>query len=306
VFGESAGAAATLQLLTIPDAQGLVDKAIVQSGVGWWAPWNLSQMERMGVLMAAKAGLSGTEATAEQLRALPPDALPQLGVYSIDGRMQPENATTAIDEGRMADVPLLIGSTNFDGSSLRGRNADSVLARASDELLAAYASDDLSGADLGYQMYTDEHASAPARWIAREASNGAASYLYLFSYVLNENRGKVRGAAHGDDMWFLFDAWEFVNPQLQLTEEDRAAARALRSCWVSFAKTGAPRCDGAPNWPRYTPEGDQLMELGVSPVVRQNFRRRQLDAQEEAWRAGGEEAARQVEDAIRSFEESQL
>lgn len=301
VFGESAGAASTLQLLTIPAARGLVDKAIVQSGFGWWTPWTLSQMERVGVVMATHAGLPGSDATVEQLRALPPEALPQLGVYNIDGRMEPENGTSVIDSDRMADVPLMIGSTSLDGTSIDG-NPDSVVARASEKLLSAYAADDLTGVDLGLQMYTDEHASAPARWIARKASSGAPSYLYLFSYVPTQIRGKVRGAAHGDDMWLLFDAWQYVNRQLQLTDEDRTAAEMMRSCWVSFAKTGAPACDGAPEWPRYTPEDDPLMELGLSPAVRHNFRERQLDAQEAAWREGAPESARQVDDAIRQLE----
>jgi para-nitrobenzyl esterase len=306
VFGESASAASTLQLLTIPGARGLVDKAIVQSGVGWWNPFSLSQMERMGSLLATQAGLPGEAATAEQLRALPAAKLPQLGVYSIDGRMELENSTLAMDEGRMADVPLLIGWTDFDGSSLRSMGAEEVLNQASNELKAAYVSDGKSGADLGYQMYTDSHVGAPARWIAGKASGGAPSYLYLFSYVRTQNRGKVRGAAHGDDITFVFDNWQKAAPQLQLSDEDRVATRMMHSCWVSFAKAGKPSCEGVPDWPRYTTQGDQLMELGVTPQVRQRFRRPQLDAQEQAWRAGADQAKQDVEDALRRLEQNRL
>jgi para-nitrobenzyl esterase len=306
VFGESASAASTLQLLTIPSARGLVDKAIVQSGVGWWNPLSLSQMERLGSLLATQAGLPGKDATATQLRALAADALPQLGVYSIDGRLEPENGTSVIDAGRMADVPLLIGWTDFDGSSLRGIGAEDVVSQASDELRVAYASDQKSGADLGYQMYTDSHVGAPARWIASKASGGAPSYLYLFSYVRTQNRGTVRGAAHGDDITFVFDNWQKAAPQLQLSEEDRVATRMMHSCWVSFAKTGKPRCEGVPDWPRYTTQGDQLMELGLKPQVRRHFRKRQLDAQELAWREGADLAGKTVEDALRRLEKSQL
>lgn len=49
---------------------------------------------------------------------------------------------------------------------------------------------------------------------------------------------------------------------------------------------------------------DALMDLGLSPQVRRNFRRRQLDAQQEAWRVGTDEAVRSVEDALRRIEES--
>lgn len=306
VFGQSAGGHSVLQLLTIPDAQGLIDKAIVQSGGGWSMPWSLSQMERLGAVLATYAGLPGEDATAEQLRALPPDSLPQVGVYSIDGRLQLERVTSAIDAERMADVPLLIGWTDFDGSSLRSAKPEDVVARASAPLSAAYASEGLAGADLGYRMYTDEHVGAPARWVARKASNGAPSYLYLFSYVLSGNRANVRGASHGSELPFVFDIWDKALPQLRLSEEDRAATRTVHSCWVSFAKTGTPSCDGAPAWPAYTAESDQLMELGVKPQVISGFRRRQLDAQERAWREGNGESAQTIEDALRGFEEGRL
>lgn len=48
------------------------------------------------------------------------------------------------------------------------------------------------------------------------------------------------------------------------------------------------------------------MDLGSSPQVRRNFRRRQFDAQEEAWRAGADDAARSVEGALSRLEESPL
>jgi carboxylesterase type B len=157
VFGQSASAASVLQLLTLPDAKRLIDKAIVQSGAGWWQPLSLAQMERLGSAIATRAGLPGKDATAAELRALPIDRLVQVGVYNIDGRQQRQNATVAIDEGRLADVPMMIGWTDFDGSSLRETSPEEVTHAASPELLAAYATDNLTGADLGYRLYTDEH-----------------------------------------------------------------------------------------------------------------------------------------------------
>ena len=76
----------------------------------------------------------------------------------------------------------------------------------------------------------------------------------------------------------------------------------MHSCCATFAKTGTPVCDRAPGWPRYTPENDQLMDLGLEPQVRHNFRKAQLDAQELAWRTGAAEAEQSVEDALRGFE----
>ena len=302
VFGQSAGAASVLQLLTLPQAKGLIDKAIVQSGAGWWKPFSLAQMERLGSAIATRAGLPGKDATAAELRALPIDRLVQVGVYNIDGRLQRQNATVAIDQGRLADVPMMIGWTDFDGSSLRETSPEDVARAASPEVLAAYASDKLTGADLGYRLYTDEHVAAPARWIARKSAKGAPTYLYQYSYVLSFQRGRNRGATHGSELPFVFDTWKKIAPQLKLSDEDQAATRMMHSCWVSFAKSGRPRCDGAPEWPAYTAKSDTLMDLGLKPQLRQHFRQVQLDAQEKAWRADIDHAEKDVEDVVRGLE----
>lgn len=62
-----------------------------------------------------------------------------------------------------------------------------------------------------------------------------------------------------------------------LSDEDKAMAALMHSCWVGFAKTGTPKCATGPAWPTYTVAGDQLMEFGVPSGVRSNFRKEALD-----------------------------
>jgi para-nitrobenzyl esterase len=297
IFGESAGGASTIQLLTIPSARGLFDKAIVQSGNGWNSPITQAEMETIGSWMAKEAGLPGKDATADQLRALPADKLPWFGAYSIDGRMQPENSTEAMAKGRIADVPLMIGWNDFDGSSPR-YGLQAVVDRTRDSVKAAYVAEGKTGDDLAYALYTDSHVGAPARWIAARTESGAPTYLYLFSYVRAPNRGKVRGAAHGDEVSYVFDTWGKSYPTLQLSDEDRAATRLVHSCWVTFAKAGKPQCEGAPDWPRYSRADDRLMELGLKPQVLKNFRKLQLDAQETAMQDVIDETRKSVAELI--------
>ena len=52
LFGQSAGGAATIQLLTMPAARGLFQKAIVESGNGWWAPFK-QNMSRWAAFLRA-------------------------------------------------------------------------------------------------------------------------------------------------------------------------------------------------------------------------------------------------------------
>ena len=90
----------------------------------------------------------------------------------------------------------------------------------------------------------------------------------------------MRGAAHGDELAYLFDGWSIMSPGAAVTDEQRAVGRMMRSCWTSFARTGEPKCHGAPDWPRYRPGADRLMELDQSPQLMERFRKPQLDAQE--------------------------
>jgi para-nitrobenzyl esterase len=71
LFGESAGARSVLSLLASPLAEGLFHKAIVQSG--YTLPDTpREQALQKGEALAAHFGLEN--ATAEELRAIPPDA----------------------------------------------------------------------------------------------------------------------------------------------------------------------------------------------------------------------------------------
>ena len=71
LFGESAGARSVLSLLASPLAEGLFHKAIVQSG--YTLPDTpREQALQKGEALAAHFGLE--KATAEQLRAIPPEA----------------------------------------------------------------------------------------------------------------------------------------------------------------------------------------------------------------------------------------
>lgn len=279
LFGQSAGGAATLKLMSLPAAQGLFHRAIAQSpGRGWYGGWTRADAERIGAGMATAAGLPGAQATAEQLRALPRGALPWTGWFAMDGRFVPEDARAESAAARMVDVPLMVGWTSFDGSSLRYGH-DEVIANTPPDVLAAYTPSGKSGLDLAYDLYTDLHVGAPARWVAGRLASGAPTYLYHFSYVRTEQRGKVRGAAHGDELTYVFDTWSKMYPNLTLSAEDRAMTRLVQSCWIAFAKTGRPRCVGAPDWPAYSPRDDRLMELGTTVAVRRNFQKARLDAQ---------------------------
>jgi len=285
IFGESAGGWDTLTLMTTPAARGLFAKATVQSGGGWSAPVSLAEAEADGVGVAKTLGLPD-DATADQLRGLPVEALVAArGRFNpiVDGRLITENATQAFARGDEAPVPLIIGSNSWEASLLPASGYADYLAAARPETKAAYAGEATDDAKLAQAMFTDAAMGAPARWIAAKASARAPAWLYYFSYVRVIRRGKIPGANHTSENPYVFDSQMGIpNYASEIVDDDRALARLMHSCWVAFAKTGVPTCQGAPAWPAYTPGADRLMEFGIATGPRQHFRKPELDAQESA------------------------
>ena len=283
VFGESAGGLNTLVLLSAPSARGLFERAIVESPGRNWDPLpSLAAAEAKGVTVAAEAGLAA-DATADQLRALPAAKLitDMDGEYGpvADGRLLTESPAQAFARGHALDVPLIIGSNSYEASLFPASTMK--LSALPADLQKVYTGEAATESALGATLFTDRFFNAPVRWFARRAASGAPAWLYHFSYVRPSQRAKVPGAPHASEIPYVFDSWDRLSSASSLLPaETRAVTSAMHSCWVAFAKTGAPACQGAPAWPAYSPERDELMEFGLTIGVRQHFRQPQLDAQD--------------------------
>ena len=284
VFGESAGGMSTLSLLATPAAKGLYQKAIVESGAGWFPPKTLAAKEAEGAAMLEKAGLTG--ATAADLRAIPVEKLvPINGDYQpfTDGKLMTETASQALVRGRFADVPLVIGSNSGEDSLMGPAPASpQAVAMVPAAIRAAYKEEAAAGDNILVRAaFTDRIMGGPARWVAAKAATGKPSWLYYFSYVGSRFRPGTTRAAHAAEIQYVWEYWGRRTPMSEVSDEDRQMATLMHACWVSFAKTGAPQC-GSQAWPAYDPAKDQLMEFGASSGVRTNFRKVQLDSQEAA------------------------
>jgi len=134
--------------------------------------------------------------------------------------------------------------------------------------------------------WTNNQAVAPARYIAKQSADGKPMWLYFFSYLPTAGRcADSPGAAHASEIPYVYnsprpsracgaDASATPAPP---SDEDKAMAALIHSCWVAFAKTGTPTCASGPAWPKYDAKTDQLMEFGTPSGVRVNFRKEALD-----------------------------
>jgi para-nitrobenzyl esterase len=292
VFGESSSAIDVQALMATRAARDLFQKAIVESGGSWVTPVRLREREADGVKLASRAGLSGPQATATALRALPATAFldPSFSFDFepfIDGRLITETSTQAFARRRASRKPMIIGFNSFEGAIAPGFAALGDLPRR----LGALYPDNGQGDAALRALYGDRFFGAPSRWVAAQAAPRAKTYLYRFSYVPEHDRRRLPGAPHGSEIAFVFDSWDRLGGAVldQLagsasgpTPQDRDMTALIHGCWVAFAKTGAPDCPPAPAWAAYSTATDQLMEFDVQSALRGGVAKARFDALERA------------------------
>lgn len=291
VFGESAGGMATCALLTSPAAQGLVDKAAIMSGscaldfpagsiypgVPEQRPYvSLAENESMGSDVAQQLGCTGS-GVVDCLRALPVDALVAKGEYFSDvlaygTDLLPEDPRQAVENGAALPVPVFSGGNRAEQNSFVGgallADPSAVTAQSYPTLLAdAFGGNAGRVADLyplqGFpsaavawaSATTDAGWSCPTYRNNRALAAQAPVYSYEFADTGTTDvsgvgaSGVPQDAAHATDIPYFFD---LDGHDVLKTPAQHDLARTMIAYLTSFAHTGTPEADGAPEWPRTT------------------------------------------------------
>lgn len=310
LFGESAGGASVLALMTSPLTKGLFNKAIIQSGGGRGALMpmrelhddtpHLASAESVGVAFARAAGIRGNDAAAlTKLRALPAESIVDgmnmssmfndtyVGGPIRDGKIVTDVPNAVIERGEQWKVPVMIGATSADIGIPQGKNRSALFATFGALSGRAKAVYDRSGKtsfdEISRQVASDRLMVEPARLIARLVSaQGLPAYEYRFSYVAQSMRREVPGAPHASELPYVFDTVQ-VRYGKKTTPDDEATAKAVLSYWVAFAKTGEPKAGHLPDWPMYTKENDALLDFTANgPVAGPDRWKGRLDVIEES------------------------
>jgi para-nitrobenzyl esterase len=291
IFGESAGAISVNYLMLAPQAKGLFNKALSESGFGRLPARPISSVEQNGVTFAEKAGVHGTDAAAAKaLRALSWSELTSnvAGIGAAeqilpmaDGKMITGSAADGFAKGMEAHVPYLLGG-NSDEASLTRRGLNAAERFASIQLrreafIAAYDPDNTGDADrIIARLVTDTSISEPDRDLARlHAKHGRATYVYYFSYTPVAQRATLFGLPHGGELAYVFN----TPRRTPFDDEGRAVASAANRYWAQFAKTGDPDSAGGPPWPKFDAANEFVMEFPASgvPLAAKHFQKDRLD-----------------------------
>jgi para-nitrobenzyl esterase len=289
LFGESAGAIDIMHLMASPLARGLFHRAVAQSGAPMGALVALAEAQRSGVelaralhvdsaadVLASMRAKSADEIVAATMALLPTNA--SIAAPIIDGHVLVESTGKAFDQGRLAMVPLLLGTNALEMSSLRSYvpsftrtvgNYSAWLTRsfslAGPRIQSLYpATEDEQVENTLLRVTTDLYMTCPARFAARAAAKaGQPTYLYQFTRVMPG--GESLGAYHSAEIGYVFgtkETWLPVQPA------DFALSATMMQYWTQFAATGNPNHTGLTEWPLYDAGTDRYLELGTEVTAR--------------------------------------
>jgi para-nitrobenzyl esterase len=294
LFGESAGALSTIELMASPLARGLFHKVIVQSG------YMVSNMElqrtsfgqptaeAFGQYFAQQLGASGLRA----LRLMDAATLVQRAYAAgydpqatIDGWVLPRQIVETFDRGEQARVPMIVGFNGGEVRSLRGIFIPPLPKSAAEyESMVRKIYGDL--ADRYLQLYPGAHIEESALAAGRDAfygwsaqrlarkqtQLGMPAYLYYFEHQYPAEAALHVEAFHASELPYEFGLvvsrtgfppnW----PRMPDDARERALSDAFMSYVTSFARSGQPEAPGEPAWKPFA-EGEAFLDIQDTPQL---------------------------------------
>jgi para-nitrobenzyl esterase len=295
IMGESAGSMFVSLLMVSPLARGLFHRAIGESGAAFPSPErptrSLHEAEEQGLKFAAKL----KAATADQLRAVPVEAIlnanPGLGFWPIvDGHAVTEVPAVTFGRGGQADVPLLAGWNRDEGMNFNMLKwpmpAKSYLARLK-MLFGAQADTVLQHYPGGRHMQHSARALGAdlvinhGTWAWLEAHRQTAKsdvFRYRFDHAPVTTwfaDEPLQGAFHSCEIPYVMDNVEAMG--WTVTEADHHLATVSADYFMNFVKTGNPNGAGLAQWPSYRNDDRPLLLIDKTLSVAHDLERARYD-----------------------------
>lgn len=292
IFGQSGGGAKITALLNSPVADGLFQKAIVQSG-------SFSQGygdEALAQMVAAKTleELEIDTDRVDDIQKVPYDELLRAGKRAIAGIREEAKAkgeaVPRIGWGPVADdyflphaffgpevmellqdVSIMIGTTKTEfsaGASYRtGEDMEATKASLkerykenADEYMEAvrkaYPATEKASDYLDIDFMFRPGAVRDANTLVKGGHK--STYMYLFAWESPVNDGSLK-SMHCMELPFVFNNIYLAKELTGGGKEAYILADKVSGSWINFARNGNPNADGLPEWPVYTYEKGATM-----------------------------------------------
>jgi para-nitrobenzyl esterase len=292
IFGQSGGGAKVSTLLAMPAAQGLIHRAIIESGPGLRGVPKESALANTKAVMKSLGVLD-----VRALQEVPADKLLAAASGSdstgalrwgpvVDGMILKAHPFDPIAPAQSAGVPVLIGCTKDEATLYNvgypwwGKLTQSELVEKlkpqfgdkTDRLIAAFRK--LRPTDSPSYLYTDVASAAFAFMGSitlaerKAAQNAAPVYMYIWEWGAPLDNGIMR-APHTMEIPFAFDNVDKGPILLGTAESTKKLGKEASSAWTAFARTGDPNKGsvGLPHWPAYDAQARSTMMFDVKSRI---------------------------------------
>ena len=284
VAGQSAGASNACALVASPLAKGLFSRAMMlilscsPLPTAIVTGTNASAQHRLGCDDARDVAACLRAKTAAEVANLPGGSLraseDAASYYeTIDGWVLPDDPQLLIAKGFHNQVPMLLGTTKDEYSSVIDLLVPENVITAADyqakveawvgkslapDVLALYPLSKLGSPRAALAaIASDKLMHCPTRLVARAAASSQTQpvHRYLFAHAPTIGPAAPYGAAHGIDVSYLFQTFRGFTA----TPDDEAFAVGYMDVVARFAATGTT------SWPRYDMATETYEVLDTSP-----------------------------------------
>jgi para-nitrobenzyl esterase len=302
ILGESGGGGKVGTLLSMPAANGLFHKAIIQSGT-LLNVMNKEKSTQVGKALVETLGI--TKENINQLNNIPYKQLVEAGNKALEKTvgLRTPGSTTMFGFGPVPDgvnllqqpftpdfadiskdIPLLIGTTfnelvkvvyaeknlTMEDAKKRltktyGDRTDTYI-KLFEKAYPNYTPQDLLSVDTLFRPNTIVTADA------RSAKANAPVYSYLLTWksTVEDN---TKGSFHGLDIPLAFKNIELGKHWTGISDDAYELADKMSSAWINFAKTGNPNDKSLPAWKPYSRENGETMIFDKEPKILNNHDR---------------------------------
>jgi para-nitrobenzyl esterase len=284
IAGQSAGAMNVTALLRTPLADGLFNRAIIQSGfyglltaqgASVYKPIKATEVE----VKKAVTKAFGKEMSLDELRSLPAeyfmttktadgtetlyDALTEAslqgGGYILDGYVFTEESVDLMREGALDGIDIMIGGTADEMTSLVPGPSSMSMEDFQHTMKATYGEEYVKGYhptntteayNLSLRARSDQlHQTylLSAEYIQAHNKN-LNVYTYYFDHAPPGRNSEFYGAFHSSDLWYFFNSIRNTTGQRSWTPADYSMADMMSSYYANFVKKGNPNGKGLTKW----------------------------------------------------------
>lgn len=296
IFGQSGGGAKVTNTLAMPAAQGLFQRAIVQSGAG------LESREKKAATQSTREFLKVmniSEKEIDRLHQIPfqelleglrkmTNGMPTVGFAPVvDGVSLPRHPFTPDAPATAADVPILVGYTKdettvlfptpdlfeLDWKKLKEKLAPQLPGKNVDAVIAGMrkARPDATPSELYFTVTTELMGDRSYILASRKAAQAKAPvWIYRLEWETPIEGGRL-GSPHALDLPLMFDTVA-SSPSIigDAAADAQKVADAMSAYWISFARDGDPNDPALPPWPAYDDQRKTTMIFNVESGAKED------------------------------------